>query len=413
MVLKITFTIPERSVTRNQLEYPTEDVSYVYLLAINKARYANRMWTDAAGIRTIDPFGNKAVESALRDGGSIVARESPDNLNAYRLAVSVGNVTADFYIQKRAGGPVSNIAVDAVDLTDIFHPCKFSLDGSTLKGYRVNFVTPRITATDTSHVSGLFGVAHYDVSNRPVLPMTGAVMKAPSSQAPPALVILEVEVEGSGLPEDPYRPRLLRRPVEIPKLEGLPGFLYMEAKRYEMLKSKGFTEDEMRLLLGYTPKHEVDLYSINWGAFEFNENSPTNVIVVTENNQYNGDAMSKQVELASSRNLKVLKPPKDYGEAIEQYNQLKKDYPYWLSGKDNYAYQTLGLEELDVFQSVDFYYGELIEHKRHFDRLKEIPDWELRRNLKALEDKLRRIKVLTEERDKHYQKLKEIKKLGW
>jgi D-mannonate dehydratase len=92
---------------------------------------------------------------------------------------------------------------------------------------------------------------------------------------------------------------------------------------------------------------------------------------------------------------------------------LKRDYPHWLAGKDNYAYQTLGWEELDIFQNVDFYFGELVEHKTHYQQLKNVPEWELWRRLEELERRLEKVEVLTEERDKHLEKLRILKRLGW
>jgi hypothetical protein len=224
---------------------------------------------------------------------------------------------------------------------------------------------------------------------------------------------LEVEVEGSGAPEDPYRPLLNRNLVEITSLQGLPEFLYREAKRYEILKAKGFTEEEIRILLGSIPQHQVDLQAITYGAFEFSPDSPTNVIIITGDNPYQQGAIDKHVELARSKNLKTLRPPRNYGEAVAQYQQLKRDYPYWLAGKDNYAYMVLGLEELDLFQNIDFYEGELLEHKTHYRQLKQVPEWELWRRLDVLEEKLSKVTVLTEERDKHIAKIREVKRLGW
>jgi hypothetical protein len=111
---------------------------------------------------------------------------------------------------------------------------------------------------------------------------------------------------------------------------------------------------------------------------------------------------------------RVFKVPKDYNDTVALYNnQLKKDYPHWLAGKDNFAYQALGLEELDWLQNVDFYYGELIEHKTHYDQLKQVPDWEIRNKLTELIDKISKMTVLTEERDKHIAKAREILKKGW
>jgi hypothetical protein len=166
-------------------------------------------------------------------------------------------------------------------------------------------------------------------------------------------------------------------------------------------------------LLGYIPQHQIDLASVTWGAFEFKEDSPTNIIIITGDNPYQQGAVERQAEQARSKNLRVLDPPRNYGEAVAQYNQIKRDYPYWLAGKDNYAYQTLGLEELDLFQNIDFYYGELIEHKTHYQQLKRIPDFEMWRRLEVLEEKLSKVTVLTKERDKHLAKIREVKRLGW
>jgi hypothetical protein len=412
MVMKIKVEIPDRSITRVKLEYPTENVSFAYLLSIDKARYASRLWIDASGLIASDVFTDKAVESPLRDGSSIFGREALDTRNAYRAAISLGRSTADYYLQRMVGGTPTDLGSEAVDLSDIFYPCKFSLSGSTLKGYRVDMVTPKITVTDTSLASGYFGTGHYDLAARPVLAMVGAILRAPSSPAPPAILILEIEVEGSGAPEDPYRPLFSKNLVEIASLEGLPSFLYQEAKKYEILKAKGFTDEEMRLLLGSIPQHQVDLEAVTWGAFEFSEKSPTNIIIITGDNPYQQGAIHKQTELAKNKNLKVLSPPQNYGEAVAQFNQLRRDYP-WLAGKDNYAYQVLGLEELDLFQNVDFYFGELVEHRTHYQQLKQVPEAELWRRLDELERRVEKIEVLTEERDKHLEKLKTIKRLGW
>jgi fructose-1,6-bisphosphatase/sedoheptulose 1,7-bisphosphatase-like protein len=55
----------------------------------------------------------------------------------------------------------------------------------------------------------------------------------------------------------------------------------------------------------------------------------------------------------------------------------------------------------------------LIEHRTHYDQLKRVPEWELWRRLEELERRLEKVTVLTEERDKHISKVKEVKRLGW
>jgi hypothetical protein len=92
---------------------------------------------------------------------------------------------------------------------------------------------------------------------------------------------------------------------------------------------------------------------------------------------------------------------------------LKRDYPHWSAGKDNFAYQVLGWEELLLFQNVDFYYGEFIDHKSHYNQLKHVPEWELRMRLSKLYEDLMKVSALTDERNRHMAKLDEIMRLGW
>jgi LmbE family N-acetylglucosaminyl deacetylase len=77
------------------------------------------------------------------------------------------------------------------------------------------------------------------------------------------------------------------------------------------------------------------------------------------------------------------------------------------------AYQILGWEFLDWMQNVDFYYGELLEHKAHYDQLKRVDPKEIENRLKELIDKLSKVTVLTDERDKHINKAREILRRGW
>jgi hypothetical protein len=416
MVMKIKVEIPDRSITRAKLEYPTEDVNLAYLMAIGKATYV-RTSVNWAGHATIDNFADKAIEAYAHDndGGPVsgMLERVIDGGNAYLTSCVSSAATRDFIQDKVVAASISAVAWEAVDLPAYrSYFIRLSISGSTHKGFREDMTIPKFTATDTSIASGRWGSGNGWARGNS---FRDARFRAPSSPAPPALTVLELEVEGSGAQEDPYRPLLNKNLVEIAQLTGLPDFLYREAKKYEILKARGFTEEEMRQLLGYIPQHQVDLSSVTWGAFEFNKDSPTNIIVITGDNPYQQGAIAiqKHIELARSKNLKTLRQPRNYGEATAQYNQLKRDYPHWLAGKDNYVYQVLGLEELDLFQNIDFYHGELIEHKTHYQQLKQTPEWELWRRLEVLEEKLNKVTVLTEERDKHISKLKEVKRLGW
>ena len=418
--MKIKVEIPDRSITRAKLEYPTVDVYFPYLEAISKCRW----YGPGAGNQafwhfgTVDSFTDKSLWAPLPDTFHVLMRMTDGN-NVYTANLNSATATMDFILDKRVNGVITTLATEAVDIggNDIYQVVG-SISGSTLKGYRdptyTETPTLKISATDTSLASGAFGYTkRRDKSGGTGVHEGYALLKAPLSPLLPARIILELPVEGSGTLEDSYRPSLSRNLVEISQLTGLPSFLYQEAKKYEILKAKGFTDEEIQLLLGYIPQHQVDLDSVTWGAFEFSKDSPTNIIIITGDNPYQSGAVSRQVKLAKGKGLRVLGPPRNYGEAVAQYQRLKRDYPHWLAGKDSYAYQVLGLEELDLFQNVDFYYGELIEHKTHYQQLKQVPDWEITRMLEVLEERLSKVEVLTEERDKHMEKLKTVKKLGW
>jgi hypothetical protein len=106
-------------------------------------------------------------------------------------------------------------------------------------------------------------------------------------------------------------------------------------------------------------------------------------------------------------------PPRGYNEAVELYMQLSRDFPHWLAGKDNFAYQVLGWEELGWLQNVDFYYGELVEHRTHYSQLKQVSDDEIRGRIEELIGKLSSMGVLRGERESHIAKAKEVLRRGW
>jgi hypothetical protein len=423
--LKTPIDHPDLSVTRVKLEYPTADVSFAYLSAINKVvgvtRYTWSFW-----VATRDSFTDKAVFQMGQvnqwpvNGGRIV-----DRSDYYEHAINTGASAADHFLRKQVGSTTTTLATEAVDLDSSGEGMRLSISGSTLKGSRwlqtapldpLSLPTPTATvsATDTSFASGLYGFFPL----REYYPHGGtdgtiAYLLAPASPLPPALLVLEAEAEGSGSGDDPLRPALGKDLVEVSQLAGLPDFLYREAKRYEILRAKGFADEEMRLVFGYVPQHQVDLDAVTWGAFEFSEKSPTNIIVVTGDNPYKQGAIQRQADYAKKKGLRVFDPPRNYGEAVALYSKLRGDFPHWLAGKDSMAYHALGWEELDAFQNVDFYYGELLEHKTHYDQLKQAPSWEIERRLLELKARLEKMAVLPEERDKHLRKVKELLKKGW
>jgi hypothetical protein len=361
---------PDASVTRAKLEYPTVDVSFAYLASIEKLILHGLRWN--AGAVTADDFTDKRVWSIGRVGadyydGILVARFT-DGANNYHVAWNSGWATADHKIRKIVSNTITDLAAEAVDLTGhhVFHVA-FQCAGSTLKSWRTDSIpdwtAPTLSATDTSFSSGKYGVCFGgDIVNARLL--------APASPLPPAQAIIELGIEGSGKLEDPYRPSLSKSPTPDGK----------------------------------------DLDSVTWGAFELHpDKAPTAIVTITGDNPYKAGAIDRQKAKAK----RAFTPPKSYDEAVSLYNQLKKDYPHWLAGRDNFAYQVLGLEVFDWTQNIDFYYGELIEHKTHCQQLKAVPDFEIRNRLNELIEKLSKVSILAEERDKHINKAREVLRAGW
>jgi hypothetical protein len=404
---------PDLSVTRGKLEYPTTNVSFAYLSAIGKAggNYGHLGFL----LLTIDSFTDKAVLAwGAGSNGPFAVLRYRDRNNYYYARVDPAATTRDHYIGKVSAGTDIVLASEAVDVDDRAHSILFSISGTTLTSRRDGATTPQLSVSDTTFSSGPCGIQTSWGNDWHSNTCLGASkLMNPASPLPSAQTILELSVEGSGKPEDPFRPSMNKNLVEIASLAGLPDFLYLEAKRYDMLKAKGFTNEEMKLFLGYIPQHQVDLDAVTWGSFEFSEKSPTNIIMIYGDNPYRAGAIQRQIDYAKSKNLRVFSPPKDYGEAVALYNKLKGDFKHWLAGVHNWCYQIFGLEEFDLLQNVDFYYGELIEHKTHYQQLKQVPDWEMRNRLNELRGGLSKVGVLADERDKHLKKIDEILKRGW
>jgi hypothetical protein len=413
------------SITRAKLEYPTVDVSFAYLASINKTLYvSHRVYS--YDVLTRDSFADKAVWAAVQVNRSpqIIARVRDYN-NRYNNGYNPSLATADHVIERIVAGTATCIATEAIDIDNSGRGLAISCSGSVVKSLRyemTSVIDPlslptangTISATDTSFASGYFGFyAIADTYPHGASETGSAWLKAPLTPLPPAQSIMELSVEGNGKFDDPYRPSMSSSLAEVSSLTGLPDFLYREAKKYQILKSKGFTDEEIQLLFGYIPQHQVDLDSVTWGAFEFHpDEAPTAIITVIADNPYKS-AILRQINFARRKNLRVFSPPRDYNEAISLYNQLKASYPHWLAGKDNFAYQTLGWEILDWMQSIDFYHGELLDHMTHYNQLKQVLDWEITNRLNELIDKLSRETTLTDEREKHIAKAKEVLKKGW
>jgi hypothetical protein len=423
--LKVPIDHPDSSVTRGKLEYPTVDVSFAYLASISKAKYVTER---AYGYLVLarDAFADKAVWCAVQvNAYPTLHGRLQDYYNFYDDGYNPGASAGDHYLEKIVAGSGTRLATEAIDIDYKGRGLALSCSGSTIKSLRYELTSAvdplslptanaTISATDTSFASGYYGFKHLrETASHGGSESGSAWLKAPLSPLPSAQAILELNVGGSGRLGDPYEPSMGRSLAEISTLTGLPDFLYQESEKYSMLKAKGFTDYEINLMFGCVPQHQIDLDSVTWGSFEFSEKSSTNIIMVYGDNPYKAGAVQRQMDYAESKNLRVFAPPKDYGDVVSLYNRLKGDFKHWLAGKDSFAYQVLGTEDLEPFAVADFYYGELVEHRTHYDQLKQVPDWEMAGILNMWLGRLMKATVLAEEREKHIEKLRAVLKRGW
>jgi hypothetical protein len=173
---------------------------------------------------------------------SLVARLS-DLSNYYRLYIDYSQTTADFRLEKVVAGTVTTLAYEAADLgLNYNYTIKLECASNILYGYRTDMTTPKFNPADTSFASGYFGAGNlYSANASYSLPLLFECKLGSALQpGPEATHYFEVPVIGSGTNEDPFRPQM---PEEI-------RFTSEEAKRkYDFLKTAGFTDNEINTLL--------------------------------------------------------------------------------------------------------------------------------------------------------------------
>ena len=326
---------------------------------------------------TADSFADKAVEVWSAGDYSLIGGRQAGG-DGYHVYQDSGLSTADFVLRKIIGTTSTVLGTESVDLSaDWGGLIKISCAGSTIEAYRVDMATPKVSVTDTELASGGFGMSFGHRSGYTQCNPLLAILRAPSSPAPKPKSIVEVEVIGSGTEEDPFRPNL----------------------KQELSKHDKFGN--------------IDKLSVTWGVFDHKPEHNTMLITITGGNQYTGDkAIEKQIEHAKRKNLKVVKPPKDYHEACRVYNELKKEFSEWIAGKDNFAYMTLGHEDFEAMQVADTYHGNIIDGIKP-DAYKNVPEFEMRRTLNMWKERLKRVKVMKSEAEKHLEKIEKVERVGW
>lgn len=241
----------DNSITRAKLEYPLKDVSFAYLSVIDKVVYSSLL-TAGYVVLTRDIFSDKAVFSACQVNShcALVARLqnfSSFYVNYFNPAAS----SADHHIDKYENGTATRLATEAINIDNKGRGLSLSCSSSTLKSMRFeitsiidpfNLPAPdyTLTATDTTFEAGHFGYRPLRENSPHGGSSPDAVyLKDPMSPAPEPISYLEVPVVGSGTIDDPFRAQM----PEIIEIE--PSIDRRIFKKYEILKNKGFTEEEI------------------------------------------------------------------------------------------------------------------------------------------------------------------------
>jgi len=208
----------DQLVARAMMEYPTVDVTFQYLQAINKIDFIarHRGLAKCPIIGPVDTFADKAIEVLRGEQGLIYGRIVDDN-NFYAANIWSARTTADFYMLKIIAGTITELGYESIDLSanDIYN-YKFSCLGTTLAGYREDMVTPKISVTDTALANGKWGLIMRN--DYPENPLYYAWLRAPSSLSPKPIAYFEVPIIGDGSEENPFRPQMPEELTSHPEL---------------------------------------------------------------------------------------------------------------------------------------------------------------------------------------------------
>lgn len=149
-------------------------------------------------------------------------RVDPDNY--YHQYIEEAAATADHLLRKTVNGINITLATEAIDIYGgRIRSLKLSCQGSTIKAYRANLTTPKLTATDTSFTSGKFGIGQSLGTANYLLTAEAYLLakKVPAgSPNPQPIAAFEVPIIGRGTSDDPFRAKV---PEEIVDLGGERG----------------------------------------------------------------------------------------------------------------------------------------------------------------------------------------------
>jgi hypothetical protein len=214
----------------------------------------------------------------------------------------------------------TQIGSEAVDLTaGLFYDMRLSCSGSTIKVYRVDMTTPKISVTDTFRTDGKWGVmTNYGT----VSDLYWTVrLEAAASPQPKTIGIYEVPIIGSGEIDDPYRPQLPEH-LEIPSANELDGY-----------------DKTLRKAIKHNRDGKVNRIAVSWGALIPTHPitgaplNPTCIVRVFEqpDRQPHMWKISEALdEIEKAENVKKLDVQQAKKRALEMDKKLKeKDLDEW------------------------------------------------------------------------------------
>jgi len=339
---------PISGLARSQLEYPTENVPLIYLLAIDKTYMQDKSFVsldETFAILTLDSFTDKAIKGIEKDTVIATYGRWIDTNNMYRTVLYSGAATADFSLRKVSAGVDTILGTEAVDITaDRAFLVKLSISGSSLSVYRTDMTTAKISVTDTTHTSGKYGVGAYSIDYS--FPDYGAILEPPASSLPKVIATVEYQVKGSGKVDDPIRPAMPEELVEVSEADVTP-------EEWIALQANPKGPNGLPL---------VNKLAVSFGAIDY-KGEPTMVCAIygSSPSYVRTDTISRHVEAQRAKAKISLTPPFDIGEIHRRLRTLK---PEMLITENELAYQLIGSEELEAEAIADFYEREVLNLRR-------------------------------------------------
>jgi len=163
---------------------------------------------------------NKGIEGFALETGWVVGRSQGAG-NYYRANLARPAVTLDFKLSKVVADVITILAEEAVDIgLGTWWKIKLEITNTTLKGYREDMTTPKITATDTAFTTeGKWGVGDdgvYTERYSALISFATCKLVEPASPTPKVLHYYEVPIIGKGTFNDPLHPKLPEEIVDHP-----------------------------------------------------------------------------------------------------------------------------------------------------------------------------------------------------